>query len=57
MNNCQLDHDARPSVSVAIVQGLNDYLKSAPGLPENVQKLQNEAGIKLVLTNLEDPDR
>ena len=53
----QVDHDARPSVSVAIVQGLNDYLKSAPGLPENVQKLQNEAGIKLVLTNLEDPDR
>ena len=52
-----LDHDARPSVSVAIIQGMNDYLKSAPGLPENAHQLQNEAGIKLVLTNLDDPDR
>ena len=36
---------------------LSNTAKSAPGVPENVQKLQNEAGIKLVLTNLEDPDR
>ena len=39
-----------------MVQSLNDYLKSAQGLPETVQKLQSEAGIKLVLTNLDDPD-
>ena len=52
----QINHDARPSVSVAVVQGLNDYLKQTPGAPENVQKLQSEAGIKIVLTNLDDPD-
>ena len=52
----QIDHDARPSVSVAVVQGLNDYLKQTPGAPDNVQKLQIDAGIKLVLTNLDDPD-
>ena len=71
-------------VSVNIIQGLNDYLKSSPALPENVKKLEQEvrlssrvdgicvwggllelgrrgnlhaeAAIKLVLTNLEDPD-
>ena len=52
----QVDHDARPSVSVNIVGGLNEYLKASKGLPESVQKLQSEAGIKLVITNLDDPD-
>ena len=51
-----MDHDARPSVSVNIVGGLNEYLKASKGLPESVQKLQSEAGIKLVITNLDDPD-
>ena len=71
-------------MSVNIIQGLNDYLKSSPALPENVKNLEQEvrlssrvdgicvwrgllelgrrgnlhaeAAIKLVLTNLEDPD-
>ena len=46
----QLEHDARPSISVNIIQSLNDFLKGSAGLPENVQKLQSEAGIKLILT-------
>ena len=29
-------------VSVNIIQGLNDYLKSSPALPENVKKLEQE---------------
>ena len=51
-----MDHDARPSVTVAIVQGFNDFLKNSSGAPENVQKLKNEAGINLIITNLDDPD-
>ena len=56
----QIDHDARPSVTVSIVSQLNDFLKenarTSPGLPDSVQKLQAEAGIKLVIANTEDPD-
>jgi len=57
----QLEHDARPSVSVNIVASLNDFLKEASknssgGVPDTVQKLQSEAGIKLTLTNMDDPD-
>ena len=40
-------------VSVNIIGGLNEFLKTSPSMPENVQKLQAEAGIKLVLTNLD----
>ena len=29
-------------MSVNIIQGLNDYLKSSPALPENVKKLEQE---------------
>ena len=32
-------------VSVNIIQGLNDYLKSSPALPENVKKLEQEVRI------------
>jgi len=57
----QLEHDARPSVSVNIVASLNDFLKEASknssgSVPDTVQKLQSEAGIKLTLTNMDDPD-
>ena len=40
-----------------IVGGLNDYLKESKGLPENVQKLQAEAGIKVVIANLDGQGR
>ena len=40
-------------VSVNIIGGLNEFLKTSPSMPESVQKLQQEAGIKLVLTNLD----
>jgi len=56
----QIDHDARPSISVNIVRQFDEFLKdnarTSPGLPDSVQKLQQEAGIKLVLANTEDPD-
>ena len=32
---------------------MNEYLKAAKGLPESVQKLQSDAGIKLVIANLD----
>ena len=38
----QVEHDARPSISINIIQSLNDYLKGSAGLPDNVQKLQTE---------------
>ena len=51
----QVEHDARPSISVNIVNQFNEFLKenakSSPGLPDSVQKLQAEAGIRLVLAN------
>ena len=57
----QIDHDARPSLSVNIVNQFNDFLRDSaranPSMPDSVQKLQNDAGIKLVLANLEDPDQ
>ena len=49
----EVEHDARPSVSVNIVASMNEYLKAAKGLPESVQKLQSDAGIKLVIANLD----
>ena len=56
----QIDHDARPSISVSIVRQFDEYLKdnanTTPGMPDSVQKLQQEAGIKQVLTNTEYPD-
>ena len=36
----QVDHDARPSISVNIRRSLEEYLKdSKDGLPETIQKL------------------
>ena len=56
----QFEHDARPSISINVVNQFNEFLRenarSSPGLPDSVQKLQAEAGIKLVLANTEDPD-
>ena len=56
----QIDHDARPSVSINIVHQFGEYLrdtaKGNPSMPDSLQKLQNEAGIRLILANTEDPD-
>ena len=54
----QVDHDARPSVSVDIRRSLEEYLKKgnlATGI-DTIQKLQSECGIKLVMTRKDDPD-
>ena len=49
----QMEHDARPSITVEVLDGFNEYLKETsrtnPSLPDSVQKLQAEAGIKLIL--------
>ena len=56
----QIEHDARPSITVNILASFNDFLKenarSNAGMPDTVQKLQADAGIKLVMTNQDDPD-
>ena len=54
----QIEHEARPSISVGMVSAFNDFLKetarASPGTPDSLPKLQADAGIKLVLTNTED---
>ena len=56
----QMEHDARPSITVNIVNQFNEFLKEtakgSAGQPDNLQKLKAEAGITLTLTNTEDPD-
>ena len=55
----QVDHDARPSISVNIRRSLEEYLKDASaegGLPETIQKLQSDCGIKLTMTGKDDTD-
>ena len=54
----QVDHDARPSVSVNIRRSLEEFLKThslADGI-DSIQKLQSDCGIKLTMTGKEDPD-
>ena len=54
----QVDHDARPSVSVNIRRSLEEYLKKdslGVGI-DTIQKLQSECGIKLTMTGKEDPE-
>ena len=54
-----VDHDARPSISVNIRRSLEEYLKDASaegGLPETIQKLQSDCGIKLTMTGKDDTD-
>ena len=57
----QVDHDARPSISVNIRRSFEEYLKEAAqggGTTEidTIQKLQSEAGIKLTMTGKDDND-
>ena len=53
----QVDHDARPSISVNIRRSLEEYLKEA-GQDEidTIQKLQTTGGIKLTMTGKDDTD-
>ena len=58
MSLVQVDHDARPSVSVNIRRSLEEYLKKdslGVGV-DTIQKLQSECGIKLTMTGKEDPE-
>ena len=56
----QIDHDARPSVTVRMYDSFNEFLKeqsrSSPGSVESTKQLENDAGIRLVMTNQDDPD-
>ena len=53
----QVEHDARPSVTINIVAQFNEFLKSKNDESiDTLQKLKAAAGIALVLTNAEDPD-
>ena len=56
----QMEHQARPSALFNVRDSFNDFLKenarSNAGMPDTVQKLQAEAGIKLIMTNQDDPD-
>ena len=57
----QVDHDARPSISVNIRRSFEEYLKEASqsgggSFPDTIPKLQSEAGIKLTMTGKDDTD-
>ena len=57
----QIDHDARPSISVNIRRSFEEYLKEAAQgrgetFPDTIPKLQSEAGIKLTMTGKDDTD-
>ena len=56
----QIKHEARPSVAFDIVGSFNDFLKSAHAdneeIPPSLTELTRDGGIKLILTNTEDPD-
>jgi hypothetical protein len=57
----QIDHDARPSVTVRMYDSFNEFLKdharNSPGSTvESTKQLESDAGIKLVMTNQDDPD-
>ena len=57
----QVDHDARPSISVNIRRSFEEYLKEASqagggSFPDTLAKLQSEAGIKLTMTGTDDTD-
>ena len=56
----QIAHDARPSILFNLRDSFGDFLKEIsaekPGYPINFDGLLNEGGIKLVLTDKNDPD-
>ena len=53
----QVDHDARPSISVNIRRSFEEYLKENGGSEaDTIQNLQSKAGIKLTMTGKDDTD-
>ena len=56
-SGAEVDHDARPSISVNIRRALEEFLKeNAKTLPDSLSKLNSDCGIKLVLTSKDDKD-
>ena len=57
----QVDHAARPSVMFDIVRAFNDFLKDthavSPDVPTTVSELSQQAGIRIVVTTNEDPEK
>ena len=57
----QIDHAARPSVTFDIVRVFNDFLKDAhtenASVPPTVSDLSQQAGIRIVVTGTEDPEK
>ena len=57
----QIDHAARPSVTFDIVRAFNDFLKDAhtenAAVPPTVSDLSQQAGIRIVVTGTEDPEK
>ena len=56
----QVSHEARPSITFGIVDEFNLFLRKAHArdnaIPATLTNLQQQAGIKLVLTDRTDPD-
>ena len=57
----QMTHDARPSALFNVRDSFNDFLKEMAqdgesGHPASLDLLQSKAGVKLTLTDRNDPD-
>eukprot|EP00973_Karenia_brevis_P041718 5773832-Karenia_brevis.AAC.1 len=56
----QMQHEARPSITFGIMDEMNSFLRKRNakdnGFPASLKELQEEAGIRLVLTDRTDPD-
>lgn len=57
----QMTHDARPSALFNVRDSFNDFLKEMAqggdsGYPASLELLQSKAGVKLTLTDRNDPD-
>ena len=57
----QIEHVARPSVTFDIVRAFNDFLKDtnaeSGSVPATVTELSQQAGIRIVVTGTEDPEK
>ena len=56
----QIDHAARPSILFNVRDSFNDFLKQAStdneGVPASLEQLQAKAGIKVIMSDRNDPD-
>ena len=56
----QLDHPARPSALFNLRDGLSDFLREKSAeegdYPNSIESLLNKGGVKLVLSDKNDPD-